>query len=99
MMSPPLRRQGRVGRLVWNLISGGAAWPYRCLWREAAPDRIIELELLPGTGRGDIEQVQLLVALLGREIGQPVPVRSIQLLKAREVVGQPHPRPLQALGL
>ena len=47
-MSPPLRRQGRVGRLVWNLISGGAAWPCRCLWHKAAPHRFIDLELLPG---------------------------------------------------
>jgi hypothetical protein len=76
MMSPPLRRQGRVGRLVWNLISGGAAWPCRCLWHKAAPDRFIGLELLPGTGGSYVEQVQLLVALLGREVGQPVLVQT-----------------------
>ena len=64
-----------------------------------APDCGIEFELLPGTGHGDIEQVQLLIALLGREVGQPISVHGMQLLQAREVTGQPHPRPLQALGL
>src|SRR3954454_2859822 len=67
--------------------------------REAAPDRVVGLELLPGTGRGHVEQVQLLVPLLRRELRHPVPARRVQLAQAREVASEPYPRPLQPFGL
>jgi hypothetical protein len=94
-----LAGEGRVPVRTYFLRQHSLALQVLSLGRETASDRVIRLELLPGTGHGHIEQVQLLIALLGREVGYPVPVRGMQLLQAREVVGQPHPWPLQALGL
>jgi hypothetical protein len=98
-----VRRKGEAGNGMTRgpqqdagvsaILSGGASWPCAgssCPRRVATPDRGIGLELPSSTGRGDIEQVQLLIALFGCETGQPVTVHRMQLLQARVVRGEPH---------
>jgi hypothetical protein len=87
----------RLREIIAAAPSGGSApQPDGGPSRVATPDRGIGLELLPGTGRGDVKQVQLLIALLGREMRQPVPIQrsSSRLGKSPASRTRGHSRPL-----